>query len=216
MRDQGALSAFMDSIVQVSATAAQEQQPQPTVSAAVTPPRSPGLPSAVSSSPPARPAPASLHHHQQPTEQQPHCGLVLVKSPPKAADGPTAELERRARAHVAADEHHQAVTLLEDHTQAALDRLLNVAETEVGSLQQQLTEQQAAVDTLQEQLQTAEGEATALRAEREREGLSLGSPVADAKAKALQEEVEALQVKVARVGSAMKIKEDAHANEIQT
>jgi len=99
------------------------------------------------------------------------------------------------------------------HTEAALDRLLKVAESEVGSLQERLAGQQAAVDTLQSRLRAAEGEVGELRAKRE---LNVRSPVADAKARALQEEVEALQVKVTRVESAMKVKEDAHANEIQT
>lgn len=134
------------------------------------------------------------------------------------------EFEARAMAAVVAEENFKALTLLENHTEEVLSRLLHVAQTELGRIHQAAAAKHSAnAEALALWQERAERAETAEAAAREAAALA----VPDTRQKrlapsprnpddsALQERCEALQLRVDFYESRLREKEQSHRAELQ-
>lgn len=152
----------------------------------------------------------------------------------RQADGEAAgvgELKARAVAAAVADENFKALTMLEDHTEAVLSRLLHVAQTELWRIRHEAAAKHAAhaeaLALWQERAERAEAAETAAR---EAAALALADtrqshrtpstrnrdcPArSDCDASALEEKCEALQLRVEYYESRLREKDERHQAEL--
>lgn len=144
----------------------------------------------------------------------------------RQADGEAAgvgELKARAVAAAVADENLKALTMLEDHTEAVLSRLLHVAQTELWRIRHEAAAKHAAhaeaLALWQERAERAEAAETAAR---EAAALALADTrqsnrtpsTRNRDASALEEKCEALQLRMEYYESRLRETDERHQAEL--
>ena len=218
MQGQGELVAFMASVAsdgQQQPPLKRQQQAAPSVA------RAPETAALVQASPamvpPRKEAPSTA-----PPSAASAATAAAAAVAPAAADAvaPRSELEQRARAYAAADEHHKALSLLEDHTETVLGRLLQVAEAEVADIREKAAAKQsagaAAAAAWQERAETAEAAARSSASLAAEEKHQRSRRSSSERNRSLEEICEALQLRVEYCESQLQEKDQAHQAELTT
>jgi hypothetical protein len=218
MQGQGELVAFMASVAsdgQQQPPLKRQQEAAPSVA------RAPETAALVQASPAMVP-PRKEGPSTAPPSAASTATAAAAAVAPAAADAvaPRSELEQRARAYAAADEHHKALSLLEDHTETVLGRLLQVAEAEVADIREKAAAKQsaeaAAAAAWQERAETAEAAARSSASLAAEEKHQRSRRSSSERNRSLEEICEALQLRVEYCESQLQEKDQAHQAELTT